>query len=530
MRKQKAPFILCIYLRSILVAGILFFSVSGYARHQSFDPLTIFTELSCSELKAGITLRQINRIPDSLYKTIATQLYDGSYPDAKYRIQTYRVYQTPKVSATRTKTLHTWGILDNVTGIYVEKPEDELYILVGETRELEVKLRVQDFTQAWGEKTFPLHTGLNIVKPGIGLCYMLIFQDTYIPLNPTNEVEREEIDSKSVKIHFVTGRVNGYYDITHNTGEESDALITHAQYPYFDVKGKYSQLVWYTEDFREAHTDLSKTITYLDQLVGMEIDFAGFFKYSNPYSTRMFFMPSISGKGNPNATVERVIFPKVYKNFFANPSEETLLNRAWGIAHEVGHCSQSNPGLRWGGMGEVGNNLFSMYVKTQLFGYTKSNMLVENYYEKAKALIIDAKIAHADLSIVNHYFERLVPFWQLHLYTANILGYTDLYRDLYEHYRTTPDVGTTFANSGLLQLDFIRNVCNLTKTNFLDFFKKWGFLAPIDVVVNDYGKRILKITQQDIDSLIEEIESCHYSKPTHDITTIRDDNFYQFRN
>lgn len=525
MKKQKRS--KCINLFFLLTIGLLFPFFGCQSKNTKFDPLTIFTDPSCSELKTNITSKNISKIPDALYKDIATKLNAGNYEDKEFRIQSYRPYQTPKVSAARTKTMHTWGILDNVTGIYVENPEDELCILVGETHGQVVKLRIQDYSKGWGTNTVTLKTGINKIKPGSGLCYVLIFQDEYIPLNPETDAEKKEIQSKSVKIHFVTGKVNGYYDIAKRA--DSKSLLNKAKYPYFDVKGKYSQLAWYTEDFQEAGTDLSKTIERLDQLVGLEIDFSGFFKYGKPFSTRMFFMPSTNGGGNPNATVERVIFPRSYKNFFANPNDETFMKRIWGLAHEVGHSSQSNPGMRWGGMGEVGNNMFSMYVKTQLFGYEKSNMLVEGYYEKAKALIIDNNLAHADMSIITKHFERLVPFWQLHLYTTEVKGYKDLYRDLYEHYRITPNVGTTFENSGALQIDFIRNVCHLSKTNLLDFFRKWGFLTPIDVVINDYGKRKLKITQQEIDDLVAEIESKNYEKPAMDVTNIRDDNFFQFK-
>ncbi|MBB4034242.1 hypothetical protein GGR21_000127 [Dysgonomonas hofstadii] len=528
MKKRKRSYCINLFFQLIII-GSVFPSLYSHAKGDKFDPLTIFTDPSCSELKAGITAKNIAKISDVLYKDIATRLSTGRYEDKEFRIQSYRPYQTPKISAARTKTMHTWGVLDNVTGIYVENPEDELCILVGETHGQEVKLRVQDYSKGWETNTVTLKTGMNKVKPGSGLCYIMIFQDEYIPLNPETDVEKREIQSKNVKIHFATGKVNGYYDIAKNKGEDSGCLLSKAKYPYFDVKGKYSQLAWYTEDFQEAGTNLSKTIERLDQLVGLEIDFSGLFKYGKSFSTRMFFMPSTNGGGNPNATVERVIFPRVYKNFFANPDSDTFMKRIWGLAHEVGHCSQSNPGMRWGGMGEVGNNIFSMYVKTQLYGYEKSNMLAEGYYEKAKALIIDKNLAHADMSIITRHFERLVPFWQLHLYTAEVKGYKDLYRDLYEHYRTTLNVGTTFENSGALQLDFVRNVCHLSKTNLIDFFRKWGFLTPVNVVINDYGKRTLKITQQEIDALVVEIESKNYEKPVKDITSIRDDNFFQFR-
>ena len=528
MEKQKKIHSINLFFQLIII-GALLPSLCIQAKDRKFNPLTVFTDPSCSELKANITPKNIAKIPDALYKDIATKLNTGNYEDKEFRIQSYRPYQTPKISAARTKTMHTWGILDNVTGIYVENPDDELCILVGETHGQEVKLRVQDYSQRWGESTVTLKTGINKVKPGSGLCYILIFQDEYIPLNPETDSEKEDIQSKSVKIHFATGKVNGYYDIVNNKGEDSKSLLEKAKYTYFDIRGKYSQLAWYIEDFKEASTDLSKTIERLDQLVGLEIDFSGLFKYGKSFSTRMFFMPSTNGGGNPNATVERVIFPRAYKSFFADPNDDSFMKRVWGLAHEVGHSSQSNPGMRWGGMGEVGNNMFSMYVKTQLFGYEKSNMLVEGYYEKAKAAIIDKNIPHADMSIITKHFERLVPFWQLHLYTAEVKGYKDLYRDLYEHYRITSNIGTTFENSGALQLDFVRNVCHLSKTNLIDFFRKWGFLTPIDEVINDYGKRTLKITQQEIDALVAEIEAKNYEKPTKDITNIRDDNFFQFR-
>lgn len=517
------------FIQSFIVLIILAIPANAKVNQKGFNPLTVFTDASCSQLKDETSSRQIKAIKHPLYRSIATQLYDNTYEGAEYRIQSYRSYQTPKVSADRTKTMHTWGVLDNVTGIYVENADDEIVILVGKINGLSVKLRVQDYSERWGTSTTELHEGYNKVKPGTaGLCYILIHQDEYIPLNPLNDTDKYQIEASMINIHFVGGKINGYYDIDKNSAENSEQLLANANYPYFDVRGKYSQLAWYTEDFKEANTDFNKTITYLDQLVALEIDFSGLFKYDKPFSTRMFFMPSTNGKGNPNATVERVIFPRSYQNFFASLSEETLLSRIWGIAHEVGHCTQANPGMRWGGMGEVGNNMFSMFTKTQMFGNEKSNMLVEGYYGKARDLIVDKGIAHADPSILSKHFERLVPFWQLHLYTSNVLGYKDLYRDLYEHYRTNTDVGTTFQSSGSLQLDFVRNVCNLSKINLLDFFYRWGFLTANHTVVKDYGDRVLKISQEDIDALIKEIESKNYPKPFHDITNIRDDNYYQF--
>ena len=40
-----------------------------------------------------------------------------------------------------------------------------------------------------------------------------------------------------------------------------------------------------------------------------------------------------------------------------------MIKRApcWGFSHEVGHVLQMRPQMNWGGLGEVSNNLFSLY-------------------------------------------------------------------------------------------------------------------------------------------------------------------------
>lgn len=38
----------------------------------------------------------------------------------------------------------------------------------------------------------------------------------------------------------------------------------------------------------------------------------------------------------------------------------------WGFNHEVGHVHQLRPYLNWGGLGEVSNNIVTLYVTTHL--------------------------------------------------------------------------------------------------------------------------------------------------------------------
>lgn len=496
-------------------------------------PSNIFTDGSCSKLKENVTDEDIVAISSAFYKKIALNLKNGTYEDAEFRIQKYRPYQDQDNSAARTKTMHTWGWLDNITGIYVDNTEENLYVFVGDTHGQTVKLLVKNYPGYNDISTYELKEGFNAIKPDrTGLCYILIQQNEYIPLFPVTAEEQQlmkSVEEKSVNIHFASGAVNGYYNYEMHNADDSERLRKNIKYDYFDVKGEYSHLTWYSEDFVNAETDFSKTVEALDKLVELEIEHAGFFKYGEGFSTRMYFRPTNNGAGNPNATKKETRFPRNYKDAFTDATDANMKVRLWGLAHEVGHATQTNPAMRWGGLGEVGNNMFSMYVKTSWFGFNESNLLLEGYYDKARALIIDQKLPYADLSIVgSKHMERLVPLWQVNLYFKS-QGKEDFYKDLYEHFRKTKDVGTTFDHSGPLQLDYVRQVCRIGKVDLIDFFEKWGFLTPVDITISDYGNRVMKITQEDVDKLKAEIEALNLMKPTKDVTLIQDDNYESFK-
>ena len=125
---------------------------------------------------------------------------------------------------------------------------------------------------------------------------------------------------------------------------------------------------------------------------------------------------------------------------------------------------------------------------------------------------------------------QLVPFWQLKLYIENVLGQTDFYKDLFEHYRTTPDLDSKQLTEGIMQLDFVRQVCRISGLNLLDFFRKWGFLSPVDTILNDYGNKNFRITSEQITAIEAEINAASYPKPAADVTLITDSNYQTFNN
>jgi hypothetical protein len=117
-------------------------------------------------------------------------------------------------------------------------------------------------------------------------------------------------------------------------------------------------------------------------------------------------------------------------------------------------------------------------------------------------------------------FDRLVPFWQLHLYFARN-GRPDFYADVMEEMRRRPDAGRG-DDSIRNQFEFVKICCDVAKLDLTDFFDKWGFFWVGDITVNDYGQHHYTITQQMVDDAKSYIAKKEYEKPAEDITLIED--------
>lgn len=321
---------------------------------------------------------------------------------------------------------------------------------------------------------------------------------------------------KPVAIHIATGNVNGYFDSQKHQASDWSRLLAQATDKHFDVLGQYAHLTFPTESFKQYTSDGLALINKLDNLVYLEQDFMGLVKYDKMFRNRMYFMVDY-GNTHMYATGNRTGYNINTMSTMCNLSN--LEKDPWGPAHEVGHCNQTRPGFNWAGMTEVTNNVHSLYVQTS-WGCV-SRLIKENRYENALAEIVNAKKAHA---ASNNVFHKLVPLWQLKLYMEDVLGKKDFYKDLYEYYRVTPNLDTSIATQGVLQLDYVRQTCRLSNLNMLDFFEKWGFLTPVDIELDDYGVKRFTITQEQIDALKAEINKKGYSMPHKDVHLITDNN------
>ena len=492
----------------------------------SFDYSTLFTDMTCSELKPGVTEEQINSCEYSFYKNIAFYLYLGKYK-SEFRVNKFKAYPHPDVQSKENKT-SSYSLMDNPTGISVSEGET-LIILADDLKGQKLSLRIQnlDAPEADGANnpvTYPIMSGVNKIKTSKkGLAYVMYHTPEY-------ETAPE------IKLHFATGDVNGYFDIqneAHN-GRASE-LLSAATDKYFDVLGKYAHLTFPTERFRNHTTDLVKLIEAYDKIVYHEQEFLGLKKYDRMFKNRMYF----------NVMYTSYMYATSYRTAYNDNTMSELCNEnklvtsaIWGPAHEVGHCNQTRPGLKWLGTTEVTNNIMSEYIQTNIFGQPSrvqtenmNNPKAPNRYSKAWNNILVGKIAHAAEGDV---FCKLIPFWQLQLYFGNAKGQTPeltedkggFYPEVYEHIRTNPNLATP----GLQQLEFVYIASLKSNTNLIDFFEKWGFLKPVDIKMDDYGSGTMRITEEDVNNLKTRVAALNLPACNEAIEYITDNTVDVFKN
>lgn len=518
------------YNKRVSIGEIEFYAFSG----NMFDYTTVFKDQTCSELKPGVSMNDIENISEPFYKNLAAKLYQNNY-DKEFRVQSYRPYQHPHIAAVSLKT-SKYSLRDNPTGIYYDNFDENLIVFVDELKDKSISLNIVDYSESTNEgATYLLEEGTNILKPNKkGLIYIFYHVNDDYALNPDNQSEINKIESESIKIHIATGRINGYFDIRKHTNQDWQKIRDNAVSDEIDVLGLHSHVVWNVKDYQDYKTNIVQMTNYIDDLVRQQHEFMGLYKYDRLFKNRQllridYFVPAAY------ATDFKTVYRNTgYKEVFC--SEDGFKRRLWVMGHEVGHVNQTRPGMRWHGTTEVTNNLYALYNQEQLHGQARRLTTGDGSlgyssggndgYRAAFEKIVDAKrdwyIGGEDFS--KTHITRLAPFWQLYLYFVHIENQEYFYHDVFEHFRNNDSPATP----GLQILDFVRTVCNISKTNMIDFFEHWGMLRPMDLQIDDYGVKNVKLTQSEIDNLKSEIRSKGYPEPQINVHELTDENYKQY--
>lgn len=513
----------------VSIGEIEFYAQSSNA----FDYTTIFEDKACSVLKPGITLQDIEEIPEPLYKDIATRIFQGTY-DAEYRIQKYRPYQHPIHASQEFKTAQ-YSRRDNATGMYYSDLGENLIVFVDELQGQTVSLNILDYAESANEGvSYDLTEGVNILKPTKkGLIYVFFHVNDPLPLNPSTESEKQEIDARSVNIHIATGRVNGLFDVRKHSRSDWEGILNSTVTNEIDILGLHTHVVWNVEDYKTYNTDIVLMTNYIDDLVKQQHEFMGLYHHNRLFKNRQFIRVDYHVAAAYAADFKTVYNRTGYREVFC--SEDGFKRRLWVIGHEVGHTNQTRPGMKWHGTTEITNNIYALYNQKMVHGEARRITQGETRqgyasasegYPVAFEKIINAKrdwyIGGEDFQ--SNFYNRLPPFWQLYLYFVEIEKQEHFYHDLFEHYRNS----SSPSDDGQRQLDFVRTVCNIGKTNMLDFFEKWGFLTPINLQINDYGNKRIQITETQVNNLRSEIISKGYPTPAINVHELTDSNYRQY--
>lgn len=485
----------------------------------NFDPLTLFTDATCTTLKASITEKEIDACPDPLFRNIAYYMSIDKYP-SDFRIQEYKAYPHPELFRVANKTSAQHDLLDNTTGIFVEKG-NEVVVLVGNSHGYRLSARVLNLDVP-GEDGFnknysyPLMEGTNRFIPETdGLVYIYYHTPDYK-------------QAPSIKIHVPSGKVNGYFDVSKHNATDWNRILNAAVGPHFDVLGKYAHLIFPTDKFKANTPDGKALIDAYDRLVLLEQQFMGLEKYNRMDPNHVCFSVMYNDAYMYSANAHTgYIFTEM--NNLCNV-EKFSTKSIWGPAHEVGHSFQTKPGLCWHGMGEVTNNIHSLYVQTE-FGNTSRLMTgsskYTSLYEKGMSLFLPFRTPYIKKTPEGSgidVFCQLVPFWQLHLY-SQIEGNRDFYKDLYEKIRLTEDKNTP----GESQINFTILASEIAQLDLTEFFTLWGFYESIDYDLNDYGTKRFTVTEAMAEKAKQRIAAMNLPKPVKKIEYICDDNLYLYK-
>lgn len=365
-----------------------------------------------------------------------------------------------------------------------------------------------------------LHKGLNMVPVTVdGNWFCLMYSANtynggkYLPVS----------NYPDMKIHIEGGTVDGFYEM--GAGKEVfDWLVKNHKHEMIQLKGRYTLLDIYTQDFKSyaKATTIDGGIDAWDCVTKWEISLLGLRWDSDDAVTNEY----ISAEG-----LSTVVYPTYYNSYhlawadntgymdatwwrthYARSTWSGLLSKqnlfyggtcsSWGPAHEIGHTNQGCFNMPGGT--EVTNNLFSNVVNF-LVGYGDSrgttNLDVTDYYANHTPWY-DYDI----WSQTRMYFHLFLYY---HAAKNDITFFPRLFEALRKDGLTWGSANST-SNPVLgqnMHLKFYEKCCITAGEDLTDFFRAYGFFEPMNLLlVGDYSNYYVTSTQSNIDASIRRVK------------------------
>lgn len=487
--------------------------------------LQFFQDDMGTQLKKTFKSTDLDKIKNKQMREVAAGLLDKSY-SLNYRNASYKAKLSPEALGAQLSIGNGYSQYENVTGIYlskgkhiilakgIENPKTVAIWVANWNRRAPEGINPTKDPKGWGieKKTFDLTNGVNVIelKDFDGLAYVHYYS-------------KEPSLASPVSIHFLNSVVNGYFDAQQQDDAAWNTLLDNAPYPIIDAFGKHLQVVYPVEDCKKyAYNRGKELMDNYDRLVALQYEIIGLKKHNripeNKILSRVNYNYYMFRDGDGVAYMGTT--PGYALNRLIDPELLLSSGACWGFSHEVGHVHQLRNYFNWAGMGEVSNNIMTMYV-TMAVGQ-KSNLGNRGHYQKAQDSIITRGISYLE---DKDFMNRLVPFWQLQIYFSTVAGNPDFYGDLFEVFRrqsAKDEISNPDRNPAVYQLNFVKKACEVSKTDLTDFFEKYGFFKVDRFQVKDYQSAEYAMTQDMVDDCKNEIKRMNLIKPKIDITLLKD--------
>lgn len=473
--------------------------------------LTVFTDVTCSELRPGVTDAMIDGL-DEYFSRVARALKNNTYDayEKEFRVRSYEPYSKNTEWAAKLMT-KVYSDLDNPTGISV-KAGDEVVVCVGDTHGQTISLQSiweEDgggyrMTQAAGVSYF--------LRPGINKLTMKEQGQLFVMYN----TDITSPDAKPVKIHIPlgSGTVTGFFDLKeHKTDQEYARLLGKASHKYFCVKGE--RIMFYFHRTKLTPTILS-AINLWDDIIGWQQELMGIEDVRPSQFNNHIF--AISPEGSYMwATDYRVAFVYTYlDNILLRDKVMAAEDNAWGPAHEIGHVHQK--AINWASSTESSNNLFSNYIIYKLGKYKSRGRGLESV---ATARYVNGQGWYnmGDATHMNEDTETHMRMnWQLWNYYHRCGIKPDFWPTLFGLMR---EVGLDEGSDpGRKQLEFAKMASKAAGEDLTDFFEMWGFFVPVNTTLEQYGTYKYVVTDQMIADAKKYM--AQFPKPKHAFQYIED--------
>lgn len=481
--------------------------------------LSVFTDITCTEIKSGVTEDQINALP-GFFAKLAIAIRNNTYSDyeKEFRIQEYKPYSRPEEWAEKLMT-RKYSFLDNPTGITVKKG-DEIIILVGDTHGQTISI------QNIGEETTGSANEQYVQTEASGDSYFLTEGVNKIAIQKTGMLffiyttDITASNAKPIKVHIPTGcgEVAGFFDLErHQSDEKYTELINKSSYKYFCVRGKRIIFYFHRDKMKAAvPNNILSAINLWDDIISWQHELMGLEDiFPSQMNNHLF---AISPEGSYMwASDYRVAFVYTYlNNILLKENVMAQKDNAWGPAHEIGHVNQI--AINWPSCTESSNNLFSNYTLYKLGKYCSRgetiNKLAEYRCGNGDAWYNMGDATHQNESTEIH----MRMNWQLWNYYHRCGYNTNFWPELFKAMRENR---ITETNPGAAQLLFAKTASRVANEDLTDFFETWGFFVPVDnVEYEQYGTYRYNVTQ----SMIDEAKAymAKFPKPKHAFYYIED--------